>query len=158
MQRKVVGIGSPFGGDRSGWVVVERLRRERLPESVGVEQFDRPGVGLLQAFEGVEAVVLVDAVLLPAERCGQLLLFDQEQLRLRSQSKLSLHATGVAEVIALGEALRMLPSRLWLLGITLAEPTVEPPPRQIEQAVELLLAWMRAAPGEMLSALTPPSS
>jgi Ni,Fe-hydrogenase maturation factor len=31
---RVIGIGSPFGDDRAGWVVLEQLAQHSLPENV----------------------------------------------------------------------------------------------------------------------------
>ena len=63
----ILGVGSPFGDDRAGWVVAEAVRasawfRSVAPGSVAAECLDRPGANLLTALEGVTHAVLIDAM------------------------------------------------------------------------------------------------
>ena len=59
---RVIGVGNPLvGDDGAGVRVVERLRG-RVPEGVELIDGGTEGLGLICWFEGVDRVVLVDAV------------------------------------------------------------------------------------------------
>ncbi|MFP4616259.1 MAG: hydrogenase maturation protease [Thiohalorhabdus sp.] len=97
----VLGIGSPFGGDRVGWTVVEALRAEAEASwpAVRLAALDRPGPGLLPHLEGVGHAVLVDAVRSGAPP-GTLHRFRHLD-ELPAAEPLSSHGFGLAEALAL---------------------------------------------------------
>lgn len=102
----VLGVGSPFGGDRVGWRVVERLVAEG-EDRVRLEALDRPGPALVTAMAGAAFAVIVDAVR-PAPAPGTVhRLTDLGDLPARSPA--SSHGFGVAEALALGRRLGQLP-------------------------------------------------
>lgn len=116
---RVLGIGSPFGDDRLGWLAVERLKATeptRSGWSLEFDTLDRPGPGLLERMAGAEAVVLVDAVRHSGAEPGAVFAIDRDQLA-RYGDRCSSHSLGVAEVLALGEKLDALPPRLAIVGI-----------------------------------------
>lgn len=116
----IIGLGSPFGADQFGWLVIERLRQNHALQSfldthVELISADRPGLNLLQLFSANDHVILIDAI----ENCtepGKILRLDKAQL-LTQHKSLSTHNIGVAETLALGEKLGDLPERLVLLGM-----------------------------------------
>lgn len=115
----VVGIGSPAGDDRAGWLVAQALatrRGVRVPAGVEVRMLDRPGPALLEAIAGVDVAVLVDAMRSGAVR-GTVRRFDLAgALTLRS-APVSSHGFGLAETLALGAALERLPPVLVVYAI-----------------------------------------
>ncbi|OBS08830.1 hydrogenase maturation protease [Acidihalobacter prosperus] len=120
----ILGIGSPFGGDRIAWILVERLRRSRFAPAhdVIVETLDRPGPALLERLQCVERAILVDAV---AGGCEPAAWYAEDTFA-RFASPLSGHAIGLAETLDLGRALGDLPA-LELLGLRLrADGTADP--------------------------------
>jgi hydrogenase maturation protease len=100
----VVGVGSPFGGDRAGWAVVTRLGDL---DGVRVESLDRPGPALLNALADATAAVVVDAVRSGAEPGTLHRLTALHQLPAAGPT--SSHGLGLAEALALGERLEQLP-------------------------------------------------
>lgn len=137
---RVLGIGSPFGEDRLGWEAVEYLRRAppRLPGwRIEFDTLDRPGPGLLDKMSAADAVILIDAVHGGA-RPGAVFRIDRKQL-LQDGERLSSHALGVAEVLALGEKLGDLPPCLGLLGVEVGGPLAEHLPAVFDQQVRLLI-------------------
>ena len=125
----VVGVGSPFGGDRAGWAVVARLGEL---DGVRVEALDRPGPGLLNVLEGATAAVIVDAVRSDAVpgTLHRLTRLDQ----LPAASPASSHGLGLAEALALGERLGQLPP--WVVIGVEAGSDALPGPDALEQAAE----------------------
>jgi hydrogenase maturation protease len=114
----VVGVGSPFGDDRLGWQALDALQASGWRPAgfrVRYAKADRPGTGLLELFAATDAAVLLDA-LLAQEPAGGARLVGRQELALWAQ-RTSSHALGVAEVLALGERLGMLPRQLWIIGL-----------------------------------------
>ena len=140
---RVIGVGSPFGMDRIGLLAAERLlgMRDRLPEGAEVCLRDRPGMALLEDFEGADGVVILDAV--RGGRAGRIRCLDPGALQALA-SPASTHGFGVAEVLALAVALGRMPERVRLIGVeTGGYPQAEPPPQLVAALVEQALrtAW-----------------
>jgi hydrogenase maturation protease len=116
---RIIGVGSPFAGDRLGLQAVERLRGEAalgaFPLSLEFHSLDRPGSTLLEYFPGTEAVLLVDAMVAAGARTAVQRLA-REELILQGSAPSS-HQLGVAESLALAAALGCLPPRLFIYGI-----------------------------------------
>lgn len=126
----VLGVGSPFGGDRVGWRVVERLAaagetRARL------EALDRPGPALVTAMAGAAFAVIVDAVRpAPAPGTVHRLTYSDD---LPARSPASSHGFGVAEALALGQRLGQLPP--WVVIGVEASPQALPGEAALGEAV-----------------------
>ena len=140
----VVGVGSPFAGDDLGWRAAAALREGGFAVPGHETEYvcsDRPGVGLLALMEGRELAILLDAMCSGAPPGSVRRLRRAELARLPVQH--SSHGLGVAEALALGERLDLLPPRLLLLGIE----TGGPAPGFHPQALEACLRRALAAPG-----------
>ncbi|MES9991236.1 MAG: hydrogenase maturation protease [Candidatus Thiodiazotropha sp.] len=111
---RVLGIGSPFGADQLAWQAIDHLAGLEL-EGCELLKLDRPGSQIVSHFQGVERVVIIDALHL-SERPGGVRVIDPEALR-QQQSLASSHGFGVVEAIALAGQLEALPSRLSVIGI-----------------------------------------
>ena len=139
----VVGVGSPFGGDRAGWAVVARLGEL---DGVRVQALDRPGPALVGALEGAAAAVIVDAVRSGAEpgTLHRLTPIDQ----LPAAGATSSHGLGLAEALALGERLGQLPP--WVVIGVEAEPQALPETAALDRAAAAvrreLAAFVSPAP------------
>lgn len=137
----VLGIGSPFGDDTLGWLLVERLSEKAIEiPGWGIEwdRLDRPGPGLLQRVEGYDAAILVDAMRagLPAGSVRKVSPAELEVFWTQASS----HAIGVAETLALGEKLGLLPPLLCLLGIEMGDGLPTASVEQAEALIDLLLS------------------
>jgi hydrogenase maturation protease len=115
----VIGIGSPHGADQLGWQVIDTLRQHPVLQDLGLvhlslHRCDRPGISLLEYLKGVECAILVDAV--EGGLAGRQVRLTKDQLVL-DPARLSSHDIGVAEALALGEHLAVLPARLELFGM-----------------------------------------
>lgn len=115
----IVGVGSPFGDDRAGWLVVDALsalldEQARAAAGLLLAALDRPGAMLLEALGGVDRAVVVDAVV-----CGEAAgtVIEMDAAGLGKGARFSSHGFGVAEALALGAALGRLPRELRVVGI-----------------------------------------
>jgi len=117
---KVFGIGSPFGDDRIGWVVVEMLKQksELIPyisKSLYLENLDRPCVELLDSMRGTKIVILIDAIK-SGSPLGTIHQYENPQFE-NNLNLFSTHSMGVMQTLQLGAALNDLPEQLFLYGI-----------------------------------------
>lgn len=108
MSIRIIGVGSPFGDDRLGWVAAEQLRQSRRfaafpPDSISISTRDRPGVLLAPEWEAAAKVLLLDAVRSGAPP-GTLHRVEGREIVSRGRS-LSSHGLGVAEALELARAL-----------------------------------------------------
>jgi hydrogenase maturation protease len=163
----VIGIGSPHGDDQAGWLAIEALQA-RLPEAqspacgLTICKLDRPGIALLDALQGCDRAVLVDA-LQGGAAPGSLLRLTRHDLQ-TCAAPASSHGIGVVEALALGEALHRLPPAVRMIGIAIgsAIPGLAPTPVTRQAAALLgarLARWIRAGDEAALdSCLTSPNS
>ncbi len=113
---RVIGIGSPFGDDAAGWRVIEHLRG-RVPEGVELLALDRPGAALLRWFEGMDGVVLIDAIR-SGGRPGAVRSLSLDALDGLPESP-STHGFGLAHALRLAGAMGVLPPRVAIHAIEL---------------------------------------
>lgn len=113
----VIGVGNPYRrDDAAGREVVRRLRR-RAPGGVRLAELGGEGAALLEAWEGADLVILVDAVASGAAG-GTVYRFDAADGPLPAVLlRDSTHAVGVADAVELARALGRLPRRLLVYGI-----------------------------------------
>lgn len=124
MTVRVLGIGQPAAGDDGvGLVVLEKLRRQHLPDAIELGTVAEPS-GLLSLLEAADHVVLVDAVL--GGTPGEVLQLDAASLAGANVVPLSTHGVGVAQALALARVLApgSMPDRIDIVGICIEPPTV----------------------------------
>ena len=117
---RVIGTGSPYGDDDIGWeiasaVAAQGVRKGGWQELVQVTCCDRPGVLLLDALRDAAGAVVIDACAGPVLG-GELQWLDACDLQ-AGWSPHSSHGFGVAQTLALGDALHVLPPRVHILGV-----------------------------------------
>ncbi len=130
MRRLFVGIGNPLRGDDAAGLLAARALRARGADGIEVCELEGEPVGLIEAWEGAEAVLLADAVCSGGE-AGEVHRVEAAAGPLpASLAGASTHALGLAEAIELARALERLPPRLVLYGIEAAsfETGAEPSP------------------------------
>ncbi len=106
-----------MAGDTIGMELVEQLSRDeswRARDDIEWLVLERPGAALLHYFEGVETVVIVDA--LDSDKHEGVVRIEPEQL-LNEPALLSSHGFGVAEALQLAQALGQMPERLLIYGV-----------------------------------------
>ncbi len=149
---RVIGVGTRRGDDAAGLEAVGELSRRPLPAGVELRTCERPGPELVDALAGADAVVLVDATR-PDGAPGSVRRLTVEALR-RSET-LSTHAFGVAECLALADALGRLPERVELVGIEAARTDASPgeaPSRAVREGIAEAVAMTGALVDELCGA------
>ncbi len=115
----VIGVGNELRGDDGlGVFVVRRLREAALPAGVELVEAQGETVGLIDVWEGAEAVVLVDAT-----RSGgpvaTVRRFEASRSPLPTpwRSSSSTHAIALDQAIELGRALGRLPREVIVFAV-----------------------------------------
>ncbi|MCG7873367.1 MAG: hydrogenase maturation protease [Candidatus Thiodiazotropha lotti] len=137
---RIIGVGSPFGADRVGWLAIDHLQGCQL-EDCELIKLDRPGSGLLNYLRDADWVVLIDA-LKSTGRAGDVAQISRDKLA-QCQALTSCHGFGVAEALALADQLGELPRQVLLLGIHVGDDQERPPALDVvslEQQIQALLA------------------
>jgi len=110
----VIGVGNAWRGDDAAGLVVARRLRDRGVNAVAI---DGEPVAIMDAWEGAEAVCVVDAVSSGAAP-GAVHRVDVTEAELPHElTRTSSHAFGLAESIELARALGRMPARLVVYGI-----------------------------------------
>jgi hydrogenase maturation protease len=145
MRIVVVGVGNAFRGDDGvGLEVAERVRAG-APTGVEVVTSQLEPTRLLDAWDGADAVLLVDAVSSGGE-AGMLHRFDATERPVPSAVfRSSTHAFSIGDTVELARAVGRLPGRVLVYGIEaagfVAGEEVSPAVRQaVAPAAEAVLA------------------
>jgi hydrogenase maturation protease len=114
---RVVGVGNPWRSDDAAGLHAARALRKALPVGVEVLEEDGEPTALLDAFEDVDALWLVDAVSSGAAP-GTVHRLDAGTQELPAELfRTSTHHLGLAEAVELGRVLRRLPAQVIVFGI-----------------------------------------
>ncbi len=151
MRVLVLGIGnSLMSDDGFGIRVVEQLqRRYRFPDDVRVLDGGTLGLDLLPHLEGVERLLIVDAIDM-RQSPGEVFRLEGEEVPRAFASKLSVHQMGVQDLLAVAELQGYCPPDLVVWGVQPASiemkmelsPAVAPAVSRVVQAVvDELAAW-----------------
>jgi hydrogenase maturation protease len=140
----VIGVGNAFRGDDAAGREVAKRVRERVPDELEVVVCELEPTRLIDAWEGADAALLVDAVSSGSEP-GTVHRFDATAEALPSRAfRSSTHALGIGETIELARAIGRLPQRVVVFGIegeVFGSGTELSGPAQegVERAMELVL-------------------
>ena len=97
---RVIGLGSPFGDDRAGWWVAERLQ-DLARADIDVMTLDRPGAALVNSLNDAHHVILIDAVKDGGRRADCVAV----RARAGDQGAISSHALSIADALRLARTL-----------------------------------------------------
>ena len=113
----IIGIGNRYRGDDAfGCIVADELAGQ-VPQAVACIEHDGEPAGLMECWQGAEAVILVDAVSSGAA-AGEIFRFDLARQALPEEFNLySTHAFGVPQAVELARALGKLPREIRFIGV-----------------------------------------
>ncbi len=117
-QTLVLGVGNTLMGDEGvGVHVIERLLAEyKIPNEVQVLDGGVLGMDLLYYLEGVENLLLVDAVEARKEP-GTIIRLEGDEVPAFFSLKISPHQVGVPDMLAVAKLKDLYPKRIVLWGI-----------------------------------------
>jgi hydrogenase maturation protease len=116
----ILGLGNPFRGDDGvGASVIAALKDQDQPPNVVILDGGTPGLETVLIWQGYQRVIIVDAADMGMQP-GSWKRFIPGEAALpvrESAMQGTLHATGLAEALALAEALDILPPELIFYGV-----------------------------------------
>ena len=114
----VLGLGNTLRGDDGvGPAVIEWLEQQSLPDSVETIDGGTSGLDIVSILMGRERAIIVDAANV-GRAPGQWVRFTPDVAQLKDNATtLSLHSAGLAEALALGAALNVLPPAIIIYGV-----------------------------------------
>lgn len=141
----ILGIGNADRGDDAAGIEVARRVGGAVGPDITVRIHGGDGAGLIEAWDGFERVVLVDAVRSGAAP-GSILRLEASAGPLPSRlGGASTHLLGVAEAVELARVVGRLPRHLTLIAIEAHEFAYGAPlSPQVEAAVETVANELRA--------------
>ena len=117
---RIVGCGHPDAGDDAAGLILADLLRLRVPPEVEIKTATAGGASLLECFEGVEVLILLDAALATAEFLpGQWrrFAFPADRERLQATMLRGTHSLGVVPALELAKTLGRLPREVLLYAV-----------------------------------------
>lgn len=154
MRVHLIGVGTGHGDDAAGLAVAKALAARRLPPGVAVHRCARPLPDLLDALDGADAAVIVDAARTGAAPGSLRRILPEELADLRSAST---HGFGVAEALRLAGALGRAPIAVELLALEIPAPeTGGSLDARVQQAVPRAAARALAIAREIQRRPSPP--
>ena len=117
---KVIGLGNEHRhDDAAGLVAARRLRAHGIP----AEEYDGDPAGLIERWQGVDDLLLIDAVV-SGGAPGTVYCLDASVGPLDSVVfRSSTHALGLGDAVELARALEVLPGKVMVLGVEVRDVT-----------------------------------
>ena len=117
----VLALGNPLRGDDGvGTAVIDQIAQANLPPGVSLLDGGTPGLETVLLLQNFRRAIIIDAAEMGLEP-GQWRRFDPGKDALLQPADMylrgTLHYAGLAEALALGEALGVLPEELVIYGI-----------------------------------------
>lgn len=121
----VLGIGSPFGTDNVGWIVIDKLEKIKKANSekygnLSLLSISRSDTGILDLLSSYQYCIIIDAVILNSDSSSA------EDFRVREvdleeidtcPDRFSSHGFGLGTTLQLGKAMNILPEKLVIIGL-----------------------------------------
>lgn len=116
----VIGVGSPFGFDDIGKMVIDELeqKRDAMPilTTISLSYEDRPSFKLIERIKQYSVIHFIDAIMSNSP-LGTLHRYEDIRQYLNLRQPLSTHDFGLAAVLHLGYALGFTNKKLVIHGI-----------------------------------------
>lgn len=119
---RIIGIGSPHGADRAGWLVAKRLAA-RSDLDASVCSVVNP-LELMDHLDGCESLIVIDACITSSE-VGSVIRLSWPDRRILSQRSLSSHGFGLGEAIQLADQLDRMPKSFVLYCLEIENSKIE---------------------------------
>lgn len=115
----IAALGNPLmGDDGAGAAVLEELRRRGVPAGVRLYDAGAAGIDLLMELEGVNTLILLDA-LASEDPAGTVRVLEGEEIFHYAEGRgMGSHQPSLAGTLRLAGRLGLMPARVAVVGIT----------------------------------------
>ena len=123
----IIGVGNILLGDEGfGIHVIQRMAKLELPSHIIIIDGGTGGIDLMSYLEQADRVIFIDVIMTQSPP-GTIFKFTPEGVKQKNFPSLSLHQTGLLEVIKLAELMSIRP-RITIIAVQ---------PRRIDWGMEL---------------------
>jgi hydrogenase maturation protease len=116
----VLGLGNPLRGDDGiGAAVIQSLQQRTLPAGVRLLDGGTPGLETVLLLQQCARAIIIDAADMQ-QAPGAYSVFTLDEVALKSgdlYQRVTVHYAGLAEALALGEAMGLLPREIVIVGV-----------------------------------------
>ncbi len=113
----LIGVGNPYRQDDGAGIVVARRLRPLLPERVECVECTGDLVALMDAWQGYDLVIVIDAMH-SGRSAGEVIRLDASEQPPPAHVRFaSTHAVSLSETLALAHALNRMPPKVVVYGI-----------------------------------------
>jgi hydrogenase maturation protease len=150
----VLGLGNDILGDDAVGLLAARRLRAVLPETVDVVESGGGGLDLLDALEGYDQAVLLDAILTGKHPPGTILEFSVEDFK--KDDAPSPHYAGLPTVLQIAENLDIhFPSRFQIVAVEVENPyeVFEGLSKLVEAAIPSVILRVRSIVADWVSGI-----
>ncbi len=115
----ILGVGNPLMSDEGiGIEAVEiLLNKYKFPENVEIIDGGTQGLELLQHFDSVKNLIIVDAVYSSKKKSGEIIKIPKEKIKYYLKTKMSVHDVGLEDVISVLDLLNKMPENIIIIGM-----------------------------------------
>ena len=114
----IMGIGNTLlSDDGIGPYICKLLQNKNLPKNVSVVDGGTQGLNLMPFFEGIERVILIDAIEAKGAKAGDLVVIEQEDIIKTLNQKMSVHEIGIVDLLLSLDLVGNEPKELKLMGL-----------------------------------------
>ncbi len=115
----ILGVGNPLMSDEGLGIEAVRmlLDRYRFSENIEIVDGGTQGLELLQYFDNVKNLIIIDAVYSKNKKAGEILKIPKEKIKYYLKTKMSVHDIGLEDVISALDLLDKLPEKIVIIGM-----------------------------------------
>ncbi len=115
----ILGIGNPLMSDEGIGIEAVKILLDRYKFSENVEIIDggTQGLELLQYFENVKNLIIIDAVYTSKRKAGEIVVIQKENIKYYLKTKMSVHDIGLEDIISALDLIGQVPENMVIIGI-----------------------------------------
>ncbi len=117
----IIGVGSAFGADQVGWLVIDALQQKAVSKAMSAAaihllKYDRPDFSVLSSIQSADYLFIIDAVVTGNKPTGSIMEFNLAEFT-QVKKHVSTHGFNIAEILAMGGVLSSLPENIICYGV-----------------------------------------
>ncbi len=115
----ILGVGNPLMADEGIGVEAVKilLEKYKFPENVEVIDGGTQGLELLQYFQNVKNLLIIDAVYFSKRKSGEIIKIPKEKIKYYLKTKMSVHDIGLEDIISALDLTGTLPENIVIIGM-----------------------------------------
>jgi hydrogenase maturation protease len=115
----VLGVGNPLMSDEGLGIEAVKILYDKynFPKNVEVIDGGTQGLELLQHFDNVKNLIIIDTVYFSKRKPGDIIKISKEEIKYYLKTKMSVHDVGLEDIISALDLLGKLPENIVIIGM-----------------------------------------